>query len=70
VADACGPMSCGLRAERDSLPRSERGGLGGTRRRVPPLNDEAIELAAARMRGEVAPDAEALARAAEVIRGS
>jgi carbon-monoxide dehydrogenase small subunit len=30
---------------------------------------EAIELAAARMRGESAPDADALARAAEVIRG-
>jgi aerobic-type carbon monoxide dehydrogenase small subunit (CoxS/CutS family) len=30
---------------------------------------EAIELAAARMRGETAPDAEALARAAEVVRG-
>jgi carbon-monoxide dehydrogenase small subunit len=30
---------------------------------------EAIELAAARMRGETAPDAEALTRAAEVIRG-
>jgi carbon-monoxide dehydrogenase small subunit len=30
---------------------------------------EAIELAAARMRGESAPDAEALAKAAEVVRG-
>jgi aerobic-type carbon monoxide dehydrogenase small subunit (CoxS/CutS family) len=30
---------------------------------------EAIELAAARMRGETAPDAEALAKAAEVVRG-
>jgi carbon-monoxide dehydrogenase small subunit len=30
---------------------------------------EAIELAAARMRGELAPDADALARAAEVVRG-
>ena len=30
---------------------------------------EAIELAAARMRGETAPDADALARAAEVVRG-
>ena len=30
---------------------------------------EAIELAAARMRGETAPDAEALTKAAEVIRG-
>jgi carbon-monoxide dehydrogenase small subunit len=30
---------------------------------------EAVELAAARMRGETAPDAEALARAAEVARG-
>ena len=30
---------------------------------------EAIELAAARIRGETAPDAEALARAAEVVRG-
>jgi aerobic-type carbon monoxide dehydrogenase small subunit (CoxS/CutS family) len=30
---------------------------------------EAIELAAARMRGETAPDAEALTRAAEVVRG-
>jgi aerobic-type carbon monoxide dehydrogenase small subunit (CoxS/CutS family) len=30
---------------------------------------EAVELAAARMRGESAPDAEALARAAEVVRG-
>ena len=30
---------------------------------------EAIELAAARMRGETAPDAEALTKAAEVVRG-
>jgi aerobic-type carbon monoxide dehydrogenase small subunit (CoxS/CutS family) len=30
---------------------------------------EAIELAAARMRGQTAPDADALARAAEVVRG-
>jgi aerobic-type carbon monoxide dehydrogenase small subunit (CoxS/CutS family) len=30
---------------------------------------EAIELAAARMRGETAPDAQALAKAAEVVRG-
>jgi aerobic-type carbon monoxide dehydrogenase small subunit (CoxS/CutS family) len=30
---------------------------------------EAIELAAARVRGETAPDAEALAKAAEVVRG-
>ncbi|HET8647856.1 MAG TPA: 2Fe-2S iron-sulfur cluster-binding protein, partial [Vicinamibacteria bacterium] len=30
---------------------------------------EAVELAAARLRGEAAPDAEALARAAEVVRG-
>jgi carbon-monoxide dehydrogenase small subunit len=30
---------------------------------------EAVELAAARMRGETAPDAEALAKAAEVVRG-
>jgi aerobic-type carbon monoxide dehydrogenase small subunit (CoxS/CutS family) len=30
---------------------------------------EAVELAAARMRGETAPDADALARAAEVVRG-
>jgi aerobic-type carbon monoxide dehydrogenase small subunit (CoxS/CutS family) len=30
---------------------------------------EAIELGAARMRGETAPDAEALAKAAEVVRG-
>ncbi len=30
---------------------------------------EAVELAAARLRGETAPDAEALAKAAEVVRG-